>query len=266
VDPFSDSETPTESESQTNGVDVVCAKVSPRTTSKTAETSRDGTTYRTAQHADVSTTDDDAMETVNNDVATEAGNCNVTMETVENDVDMKTVNKNVTMGTVKRKVVMKTVENDVGMKTVNKNVTMGTVKRKVVMKTVENDVGMKTVNKNVTTGTVNRKETVNNETSSPVKPVLDEKRRKTILEEASSDDDLQKFNFQRPVLPEEPKVEEADCVVVEAVTTVAKEPSRQQTPECIECPMCYKEFPKDTIHHHAFLCNGVDEASTSSVR
>jgi hypothetical protein len=239
VDPFSDSETPTESESQTNGVDVVCAKVSPRTTSKTAETSRDGTTSRTAQHADVSTTDDDAMETVNNDVATEAGNCNVTMETVENDVDMKTVNKNVTMGTVKRKVVMKTVENDVDMKTVNKNVTMGTV---------------------------NRKGTVNNETSSPVKPVLDEKRRKTILEEASSDDDLQKFNFQRPVLPEEPKVEEADCVVVEAVTTVAKEPSRQQTPECIECPMCYKKFPKDTIHHHAFLCNGVDEASTSSVR
>jgi hypothetical protein len=240
VDPFSDSETPTESEQQTNGVDVVCAKVSPRTTSKTTETSRDGTTSRTAQHADVSTTDDDdAMETVNNDVATEAGNCNVTMETVENDVGMKTVNKNVTMGTVKRKVVMKTVENDVDMKTVNKNVTMGTV---------------------------NRKGTVNNETSSPVKPVLDEKRRKTILEEASSDDDLQKFNFQRPVLPEEPKVEEADCVVVEAVTTVAKEPSRQQTPECIECPMCYKKFPKDTIHHHAFLCNGVDEASTSSVR
>jgi hypothetical protein len=33
-----------------------------------------------------------------------------------------------------------------------------------------------------------------------------------------------------------------------------------------ECPMCYKEFPKDTIHLHAFLCNGVDEASTSSVR
>ena len=97
VDPFSDSETPTESERQTNDVDVACAKVSPRTTSKTAETSRDGTTSRTAQHADVSTTDD-----------------------VKNDVD--------------------------------------------------------------------------------------------------------------------------------------------------ECPMCFKEFPKDTIHLHAFLCNGVDEASTSSVR
>ena len=229
VDPLNGSETPTEGEQQTNGDDVVCTKVtdSPRKTSKGAEIlSSDETTSGTSQHGDDIMTNNDAVETVNNDDAMETENSDVAIGTVDNDVTMETVSKNVTM---------ETVNNDAAIGNGNKTVVM---------------------------------ETVNNETSSPVKHVLDEKRRKTILEEAESDDDSQKFNFQRSVFAKESELEEADCVVVEAVssTMVAKQPPRQQKPECIECPMCYKEFPQDTIQEHAFHCNGPGEASTSAVR
>ena len=216
VKPFNKVETTTECETQTNNDDVVCTKVSPRRTSKTAQTPpRDKTTGRTTQRADVS-----------------------------NGVSRTTVNKDITTDNVNSGVSMKTENNGV------ENVGVETVKSDIAMKTEDQKVVM---------------ETVNNKPDSPVKQVLNEEHRKSILEEINSDDDdSQRFNFQRPELLED--TEQSDCVLIETIKSVTKEPSRQQVPECIECPMCYKKFPSNTIEQHAFHCNGPSDASTSSVR
>ena len=216
VKPFNKVETTTECETQTNNDDVVCTKVSPRRTSKTAQTPpRDKTTSRTTQRADVS--NGVSRTTVKNDITT---------DNVNSDVSMKTENNGV------ENVGVETVKNDIAMKTEDQKVVM---------------------------------ETVNNKPDSPVKQVLNEEHRKSILEEINSDDDnSQRFNFQRPELPED--TEQSDCVLIETIKSVTKEPSRQQVPESIECPMCYKKFPSNTIEQHAFHCNGPSDASTSSVR
>lgn len=218
VKPFNKVETTTECETQTNNDDVVCTKVSPRKTSKTAQTPvRDKSTSRTSQRADVS--NGVSKTTVNNDITTDNVNSDVSMETENNGVENFSV---------------ETVKNDIAMKTEDKKVVM---------------------------------ETVNNKPASPVKQVLDEEHRKSILEEINSDDDdSQKFSFQRPELPEETNTEQSDCVLIETIKSVTKEPPRQQVPESIECPMCYKKFPANTIEQHAFHCNGPSDASTSSVR
>ena len=202
------SEAPSEQRSDSDD-DVVCTKVSPKKTSRTAETTIEATPS-TAHNTDV--INDAAMKTVRH-VAIETGNCHVAVETV------------------------------------NRNLTNETVK---------NDVAMESA---VVT------ETPNNETLSPVKQVLPEARRRIILEEANSDGDLEKFNFQPSVSLEKNNTEEEDCVVVEAPSTsVAMETSGEENADHIECPMCYKKFPPDTIEQHAFLCNGPNESSTSSVR
>ena len=150
----------------------------------------------------------------------------------------------VAMETENCDVPVKTVDNDV-VEAVNRTVDEETVKNDVVAGNVKNAVVI---------------ETVNNETAPSVKQVLPAARRKIILEKGNSDDYLPSV--------EENKTEEEDCVVVEAVssTSVAMETSHQETVDHIECPMCYKKFPQNTVQEHAFHCNGLDEASTSSVR
>ena len=151
-----------------------------------------------------------------------------------------------------------TVNNDGPMKTSNKESKETAKKKSVNTETGKNNVAAKITNEKV----IN--EDSKNESSSPVKPVLNKKLRK---EEVSSDDDSQTFTFQLPKITE---TQEADCVVVEAVSskepngTVAKKQSREQETAYIECPMCFKKFPEETIQRHAFLCNGLEEASTSS--
>ena len=159
-------------------------------------------------------------------------------------------------------------EHDVAMETEDCDVPVKTVDNDVVVEAVNGTVNKETVNNDVVAGNVKNAvvmETINNKTSSPVKPVLPEARRKIILEE-DNDDDFEKFNFHPSV--EENKTEEEDCVVVEAVssTSVAMGTTHQEKVDHIECPMCYKKFPQDTVQQHAFHCNGLDEASTSSVR
>ena len=212
------------------------------------------------------TTRESETQTNNDDVVCTKVSPRKTLKTVETPTrDKATTNYvSTTNGVVKTKV-----NNDLTVKNVNGDVSMETVNNEVGVEPARKDVGVETVNNDIAVKTENNKvvmETVNNKTASPVKPVLDEKHRKTILEELSSDDDSEKFNFQRPVVPKETNTEQADCVLIETVTSVAKEPSPQQVPESIECPMCYKDFPANTIEQHAFHCNGPSDASTSSVR
>ena len=188
---------------------------------------------------------------MSNDVAMETASDDATavVEPVNNDLTSETSNNDVAVSTVNSCPAVKTGNNGVALETLSNDVTMTSV---------DDTVG-KTVNSGVTM-----------RPACPLKLVLDEKYRTSLLEDLSCEDDLKNFNFQWPPAPAEGnEQEEADCVLVEAVsssTTVAIEPSRQKEPDCIECPMCYKNFPKDKIQGHAYLCNGLDEVSKSSGR
>ncbi|XP_028391428.1 uncharacterized protein LOC114516214 isoform X2 [Dendronephthya gigantea] len=255
----------TKDERENNSKDVASVKVAstkksvpvPETAAKTTKGSSScETTSKTTIPTAVSSTTDIAIETNVGDDAANTLSDHAAMETASDDIAVETVNNDATS---------ETSNNDVTMTAVNSCLDMKTGSTSVASETLGSDVTMISVDSSPST-TANS--SVAMEPTSPVKLVLDEKYRTNLLKDLNSEDDLQNFNFRCPPAPAEGnKIEEADCVLVEAVsspTTVTMEKSRKKEPECIECPMCYKDFPKDRIQEHAYLCNGLVEASTST--